>query len=80
MRPYIKIVMPIIVLLMLCSFAYAADETDQGDWEFSLAPLYLWAVSLEGEVTMRDQTAPLELAFGDIFDNLAAVFTVHFEG
>lgn len=79
LRPF-KFVIPIAVIFFLCSTSFAGDQTDQADWNFSLAPLYLWAVSVDGEVTVRDRSTSLELEFGDIFDNLSAVFTAHFEG
>jgi len=48
------------------------------NWDFELAPLYLWAVSIEGETGVRGQTANTEVDFGDIWDNLEGVFTVRF--
>lgn len=55
--------------------ATAADE-----WEFSLSPLFLWGVSIDGDSTINGRTAPLDLDFGDdILENMEAVFTFHFE-
>jgi hypothetical protein len=43
------------------------------NWEFNLVPMYIWFVDLNG-------TIPVDVAFSDIWDNLEAIFTVHFEG
>ena len=63
------------VLLASTNLATAADE-----WEFALSPLFLWGVSINGDATIGDATAPLDLAFkDDILENMEAVFTLHFE-
>ena len=52
-------------------------SSNNGDWEFTLAPLFLWGVSINGDATIGDATAPLALDFkDDILENLEAVFTV----
>jgi predicted porin len=50
-----------------------------GEWEYSLAPLFLWAQGIEGTSTMGPTTSPLDVTFEDAFDNLEATFTVHYE-
>ena len=63
-------------LLASASTAMAEDE----GWEFGLTPLFLWGVSIDGDATIDGMTAPLDLSFtDDIFENLDAVLTVHFE-
>lgn len=52
---------------------------DEGNWDFALAPFYLWAVSLDGDVTAGGQEGQVSADFGDVFSNLEAVFIVHFE-
>ena len=61
--------------LALSTEVYASDD----EWEFALAPLFLWGVNLDGESTINGKAADMDLDFGDILDNLDAVFTVHFE-
>jgi hypothetical protein len=34
-----------------------SDTATSKDWEFNLAPFYLWAVSMEGEQTVGSNTA-----------------------
>lgn len=64
--------------IAICNATVAAEEPDQ--WEFSLSPLFLWGVSIDGNSTINGQTAPLDLDFGDdILENLEAVYTFHFE-
>ena len=57
----------------------AEETTGDGNWDFTLAPVYLWAVSLDGDVAFGQQENSVSLDFGDIFDNLEAAFIVHFE-
>ncbi len=77
--------MAVIALLTASSnIALAQSDNDQdisnnGDWEFTLAPLFLWGMGINGGATIGDATAPLDLEFGDIFSNLETVFTLHFE-
>ena len=66
------------ILLAAVPFSALAAEEDSG-WQFDLAPLYLWATTISGEVGMGPATGEIEADFGDITDNLDAVFTTHFE-
>lgn len=73
----------IVVLAMMAAVAttvpaYAQRQSDE--WQFQLAPLYLWAMSVDGTLTIRDRIEQdLSVDFSDAFDNLEAAFTVHFE-
>jgi hypothetical protein len=69
-----------IVSLALITTPGWTAESPEKNWEFDLAPLYLWAANISGDVTVKGQTNPVDLEFGDIFDSLEGVFTVHFEG
>jgi len=55
------------------------DRSDSGDWEFTLAPLFIWGMGISGESTIGDVSAPLDVEFADIWDNLEGIFTLHFE-
>ena len=59
----------------------AADTSaNSDDWQFSLAPLFLWGMSINGDSQIGPVDAPLHLDFtDDVLSNLDAVFTVHFE-
>ena len=54
------------------------EETD--NWEFNLAPFYLWAMDMSGDATVGDNTSVVDVSFDAITDNLEAAFIVHFEG
>ncbi len=59
----------------------APQAAAEDDWEFMIAPLFLWAQGIEGSSTVNGKEAPLDLDFTDeILDNLEAAFSVHFEG
>ena len=61
--------------LLLASPCTHADE-----WEFSISPMFLWAISIDGDATIGTQTAPLDLNFkDDVLENLDVTYTVHFE-
>ena len=70
--------MCLVVAALLAISAVAHAEETNGDWNFNLAPLYLWAVRIDGSQTLG--TVPVELEFSDIFDNVETLFTFHFEG
>jgi len=76
-------VVSVIIVIVSAAFIVTpgwAAESQEKDWEFNLAPLYLWAVSITGDVAVKGRTSSVDLDFGDIFDNLETVFTLHFEG
>lgn len=73
-----KTILLAVIAVLWCVPALA-EEQEAGKWDFQLAPLYLWAVNIDGDVSLRGNNVPLTLDFGDIFDNLETVFTFHFE-
>jgi hypothetical protein len=68
-----------ILLLAVAAAAPVEAQSGSDEWEFQLAPLYLWAVTLEGDLTARGRDVPIMLPFDQAFDNLEASFTIHFE-
>ena len=58
--------------------AIGSNSTD-GEWEYELAPLFLWAQGIEGTSRIGPVSAPLDITFKDALSNLDATFTVHFE-
>jgi hypothetical protein len=78
-----KIVIALLMATLLGCFsasAFAREQAKEGNWDFSLAPLYLWMVDMEGDIGIGPVDTGVNVPFGDIFDNLEAVFTFHFEG
>ena len=73
------IVILFVAHFMVTSFALAEQEKTEKNWEFNLAPFYIWAVAIEGDLTVGTNTGPLKVPFSDIVDNLEAAFILHFE-
>ena len=71
----------LLAILVAVGVAASADAQGQSDeWQFQLAPLYLWAMSVDGTMTFRDRASgEFEVDFKDAFDNLETAFTIHFE-
>lgn len=74
------VVFILIFTLMASSSAFAEQVKDDKNWEFNLAPFYLWAFTMDGDLTSGPVTAPVKVPFSDLVDNLEAAFIVHFEG
>jgi hypothetical protein len=68
----------LLAALLVVPSAFAAGDGDDG-WKFDLAPFYLWALTLDGDVGIGPIEQSLAVDFGDIWDNLEAVVTGHFE-
>jgi hypothetical protein len=69
-----------VLVLMLACFsvsAFAGEQAKEGNWDFNLAPLYLWMVDMEGDLGIGPVNTGVNVPFSDIFDNLESVFTVH---
>ena len=66
-----------MVTFLVPSIAWSQEESN---WEFNLAPLYLWAISIDGDMGIRGRTSSASVEFSDIWDNLEGVFTVRFNG
>jgi hypothetical protein len=47
----------------------AAEEPVSDDWQFSISP-YMWALSLDGDVTIKGNTGDADIDFDTIWDNL----------
>ena len=80
MRRTLSGVILILAIWLECLTAYAEDPSSNSNWEFNLAPMYLWAVSIDGDQTVKGVDVDLDVPFSDIFDNLNGALTFHFEG
>ena len=75
-----KVVLPVCLSICIAGSAMAADAKSSDDeWHFTLSPLFLWGMNIDGTSQIGPEDAPLNIDFGDVLDNLSAVFTVHFE-
>ena len=75
------IVSALFTLILVCFSvsAFGAEKAKEGNWDFNLAPLYLWMVDMEGNMVAKGKDTRVDVDFGTLFDNLEAIFTVHFE-
>ena len=55
------------------------DSANSNDWEFKLAPLYIWFAGIEGDAGLGPVSAPVNITFSDVLENLSGIFTLHFE-
>ncbi len=69
-----------ISMLLFGSNAWAESNEDFNSWQNTLAPLYLWGVSMSGKVTSGPVSAPLDIRFSDAVSDLEGIFTLHYEG
>ncbi|MFW2365068.1 MAG: hypothetical protein ACN4GW_01520 [Desulforhopalus sp.] len=69
----------VILVCLATQSVFAEDNKTPSNWKFDLAPFYLWAVTVDGDVTIGPKGGNVTLDFGDIFDNLQSAFIVHFE-
>jgi hypothetical protein len=67
-------------MLLFGSNAWAESNDDFNSWQNTLAPLYLWGVSMSGTMASGPITAPLEIEFSDAVSDLEGIFTLHYEG
>jgi len=67
-------------VLLFSSQSWADSNKDFNTWQNTLAPLYLWGVSMSGTMTSGPITAPLEIEFSDAVSDLEGIFTLHYEG
>jgi hypothetical protein len=73
-------IIPVCLALLFGQHASADSNKDFNTWQNTLAPLYLWGVSMSGTSTFGTNTVPLEIEFKDAVSDLEAVFTLHYEG
>ena len=89
MRFKASFIIVLIVLAFLCPGALAAEasktspEADSDssiakNWEWSLAPMYLWAASIDGDMTVNGIKVDVEQSFSDTLDNLDGALMFHF--
>lgn len=80
-KRFMHLILAATLCLLVVAKGFAQENNSKSkDWSFELAPLYLWAVNISGDVTVKGQTQPTSLSFSDIWDNLEGMFTLHFEG
>jgi len=66
-------------LLIFSSNSFSQETATEKNWQFNLAPFYLWEINIDGDVKSGPITALVDVPFSDVFDNLEAAFIVHLE-
>ncbi len=70
----------VVSILLISSPLFAASGDEKSDnWQFSLAPFYLWAINIDGDMGAGPVDARVDVPFDDIFDSLEGAFILHFE-
>ena len=69
----------LMATVLLCAPAFAAGDKGDDAWRFSLAPFYLWAVTIDGDVGIGPVDTEIKIDFDKVFDNLEGLFTAHLE-
>lgn len=69
------IVLAVVAFLFL---TVSAPRTAEAEWNYDLA-VYLFALGLDGEMTVMGQTAEVDVGFSDILEDLQFAFSTHFE-
>jgi hypothetical protein len=79
MRGVVILGVILIAFGLVCPAASGKEAQSEKNWEFELAPLYLWAVSLNGDLTVKGRQVDFDVSFSEIFDNLNGAVTFHFD-
>lgn len=72
-------ILSVVILAGMVQQVIADTDKSADDWHFSLAPLFLWGMGIQGSTTFGTVVSPLDIEFKDALDNMEAVFTFHFE-
>jgi hypothetical protein len=74
----------LLYLFLLCipflgfSQSETIQETQKSSWEFNVTP-YLWMTGMSGDISILDQTTPVDASFSDVLKNLEIAAMVHAE-
>ena len=75
----LPILMIVAFMLAFLSPALAAEEKPaESAWEFHVAP-YLWAIAMNGNVTVKGFEADVNMSFSDIWDQLNFALMLAYE-
>jgi hypothetical protein len=73
MRAYGRLLVGMLVLTRLicpATYSHAEEASLVKGWTFEVAPFYLWLPAQDGTVTVRGQSADVDLSVGDTLDLL----------
>ena len=79
-KKLIMLIMAILLSTGSINIAHAVGgNSTNGEWEYSLSPLFLWAQGIQGDSGIGPTTTPLDITFKDALSNLEGTFTIHGE-
>lgn len=71
----------VILSCFLCVPAMAAENADaQKNWDFQLAPFYLWMWTVDGDLSAANRTVDIGVNLTDLTDQLNAAYVANFQG
>lgn len=74
-----RALLPIAAIASPALYSAQAIADEQG-WQFSIAPLYIWAKNVEGSSSAGGKSSPLSLDFrDDILEHLDTAIAIHAE-
>ena len=69
-RMVLSLVFFVVLVVVTPVSVPAQDNPDEGsEWSYSISP-YMWALSMDGDVTVDGTTSDLDMSFSDIWDEL----------
>jgi hypothetical protein len=68
-RCFLTIVTVVFISALNVPTVAAEEKPAESDWEITVAP-YMWAISMDGNVTVRGLEAEVDASFNDILDEL----------
>jgi hypothetical protein len=76
----VRLSVGLVLILALAGPAAQAQSVYAEDWEWNLTPYYMWLPTMSGNAVVMGTPAPIEIAAGDVIDDLGFVFDFHLEG
>ncbi len=70
----------IICCISLSGFSQSetTQEIQKSSWEWNLTP-YIWMTGMSGDISVLNQTVPLDISFKDVLKNLKMAAMIHVE-
>jgi hypothetical protein len=66
------------IAIVFVVLIFAAQPTEASGWDYDLG-IYLWALGIDGSMTVRGVESDVDVAFSDALESLEMAFSTHFE-
>jgi len=77
-RCFLTIGIVVLIAALNASTVAAEEKPAESGWEVTVAP-YLWAISMDGSVTVRGLEADIDASFNDLLDEMNFGFMLAYE-